>query len=238
MTREGKTALRHLPITERPRERLLKYGVEQLSLAELMAILLATGTKGKSVLMLAQEILTRFEGLKGLLEASIPELIEIKGIGRAKAIQLKAAFGIALHATRLNSKPCCYVGTPQQAFEHIKEELAQQKQEVLMILLRDVRGNLIHQEKVAVGTLSEVLIHPREIFYPAVRHKAYSVIIAHNHPSGDPTPSKADIELTHLLLEASRVMGIGLEDHLIVGGNAFVSLRKQGKMGAVSSDLY
>lgn len=220
--------IQSLPQEERPRERLLSEGVEALSLVELLAIFLTTGTRGKSVLDLAEEMLIHFGGLQGLLEASIPELREIKGIGLIKAIQLKAVFGLVLKSRGASLPDKYQLKTTQDAYELAKHEIAHQKQEVLLVLLRDARGSMIHLEKVSVGTLSEVLVHPREIFYPAVRHKAHSLILAHNHPSGDPTPSKEDLELTRLLLHSSRIMGIGLDDHLIIGSDSFTSLREKG----------
>lgn len=220
--------LHALPPTERPRERLVAFGVDALSLAELLAILLTSGTKGKSVLELAQEMLIRFGGLGGLLDASIAELMEIKGIGKAKAIQLKAAFGIALR--RKEDQPKIKIDA-LEAYHLVRDELSFEKQEKLVVILKDVRHRLIGYETVAVGTLSEVLVHPREVFFPAVRHKAASLILVHNHPSGDPTPSKADLDLTLHLLKSSHVMGIGLDDHLIVGSHSFVSLRQQGVLG-------
>lgn len=216
-----------IPVQERPRERLLKYGSDALTLAELLAILLTTGTKDKSVLELAHEMVARFGSLAALLEASVEELMEIKGIGPAKAIQLKAAFGIALKTTQktpLAKDPI----HAREAYELVKQDLAHQKQEMLMVVLKDVKGRLIALEKVSVGTVSNVLVHPREVFYPAVRHKASSLILAHNHPSGDPTPSSADLELTKHLIRSSRVMGIHLDDHLIIGSSSFISLRESG----------
>ncbi len=221
-----------LPVTELPRERLLQYGVDALSVSELLAILLVTGTKGKSVLQLADELLSKFRDLNGLLDASIEELMEVKGIGQAKAIQLQAVFGIALKSKKNYLCERYLVETPEKAFALARQEIAHHKQEVLLVILRDAKTQLIHCEKVSVGTLSEVLVHPREVFYPAVRHKAHSLILAHNHPSGDPTPSPADLELTRLLLHSSRVMGIGLADHLIIGSGCFVSLKEKGVLGA------
>lgn len=222
--------LSKLPAQERPRERLMKLGPEALSLAELLAILLTTGTKNRSVLELAQEMVVRFGSLQSLLEASIEELMEVKGIGPAKAIQLKAAFGIALKTTQKSfiAKDPIHA---KEAYELVRHELAGQKQEMLMVVLKDIKGRLIALEKVSIGTLSDVLVHPREIFYPAVRHKASSMILAHNHPSGDPTPSNADLELTKHLIRSSRVMGIHLDDHLIIGSNSFISLRESGFLG-------
>ncbi len=226
--------MRDLAVHERPRERLVRDGEQSLSLPELLAILLGSGTKEKSVLILAQELLHKFGDIAGLLNASIEELKEIKGIGDAKAIQLKAVFAIAQKAIKNSGEVKPFIGTPEQAFAFAKHEIAAHKQEVLLVILRDVRGRLIHHEKVSVGTLSEVLVHPREVFYPAVKHKAHSLILAHNHPSGDPTPSKCDFELTRLLMQSSRVMGIGFDDHLIVGHQTFVSLRAKGYMGQAS----
>jgi DNA repair protein RadC len=177
------------------------------------------------VLELSHEIVGRFGS--NLLDASIEELMEVKGIGKAKAIQLKAAFGIAIKTSRKSIESKKPIDT-QEAYELVRDQLAHQKQEMLMVILKDVKGRLIALEKVGIGTLSDVLIHPREIFFPAVRHKAASIILAHNHPSGDPTPSTADLEITRHLIRSSRVMGIYLDDHLIVGANSFISLRATG----------
>ena len=219
--------LHSLPPQERPRERLQQVGAESLSLRELLAILLTTGTKEKSVLDIAGEVVARFGTLQHLLEASIEELMEIKGIGKAKAIQLKAAFGIALKTTQKTFSETSQIDT-QQAYELVRHTLAPQKQEMLMVILKDVKGRLITIEKVSIGTLTNVLIHPREVFFPAVRHKAHSMMIAHNHPSGDPTPSDDDLKLTRHLLESSRIMGIRLDDHLIIGKDKFISLKWLG----------
>ncbi len=219
--------LRHLPAHQRPRERLLDVGEEALSLAELLAILLGTGTRGKSVLQLSSELLETFGSLQALLEASIPELRAIKGIGQAKAIQLKAAFAIARRYKSANRTKNT-LSSPLEAYALLKEKLEYLEQEALFVLLRDVRGQVLGVNQVALGTLSEVLIHPREVFYPAVRYKAHSVIVAHNHPSGDPTPSIADLEITQKLVQSGQVMGIPLDDHLIIGRGCFVSLKERG----------
>ncbi|MBS3904844.1 MAG: DNA repair protein RadC [Simkania sp.] len=218
--------LRHLPSHQRPRERLLEVGEEALSLTELLAILLGTGTQGKSVLQLSNELLETFGSLQALLEASIEELKTIKGIGQAKAIQLKAAFAVARRYTSMNqeaSRRSLY--SSNEAYILLKDKLEHLQQEALFVVLRDVRGHVISVNQVALGTLSEVLVHPREVFYPAVRHKAHSVIIAHNHPSGDPTPSLADLEMTRQLMHSGQIMGIPIDDHLIIGKNSFVSLK-------------
>lgn len=219
--------LKALPSSERPRERLVQQGLNALSLAELFAIVLGSGTKNKSVLDLSRELLVHFGSLENLFDASIAELMQIKGIGQAKAIQLKAVFGIVLRC-RQSTFSATPITSHRQAYLIAKEEIEGCKQEVLLVLLRDVKGCLIHREHVAIGTLSQVLAHPREIFYPAVRHKAHSFILAHNHPSGDPTPSAADLNLTRCLIHSAHLMGIGLDDHLIIGRNAYTSLHQKG----------
>ena len=231
------SGLKALPEEERPRERMLRDGIEALSLSELIAIILGSGMQGKSVLNLAQEILGHLGGLEKLLEASIIELMQIKGIGKAKAIQLKAVFAIALKCRKpLSSRSV--ITSSRQAYEIAQGEIAHIPQEVLLVLLRDVRGNLIQSERVSMGTLTQVLVHPREVFHPAVRHKAHSVIIAHNHPSGDPTPSKSDLDLTRSLIEASRVMSIGFDDHLIVCRDRYISLKELGCLPSSSRAAY
>ncbi len=220
--------LKSLPAAERPRERLIHHGVENLSLAELLAIVLGSGTQGKSVLELSSELIQKFGTLERLLDASIAELMEIKGIGKAKAIQLKAVFGIGLKCKQrlLDPKPTLF--TPAIAYSYAEVEIGHCKEENLLVMLRDIRGALVHRERIGVGTLSQVLAHPREVFYPAVRHKAYSFILAHNHPSGDASPSKADLDLTRNLLLCSRVMEIRLDDHLILGRTTYTSLYEKG----------
>lgn len=229
--------LKAIPCAERPRERMLREGVEALSISELIAIVLGSGTQGKSVLKLSQEVLEHFGGVGKLFDASIVELMQIKGIGMAKAVQLKAVFAIAHKCKKLNTKKYA-ISSPADAYELAQAEIAHIPQEVLLVILRDVRGSLIHYEQVAMGTLSQLLVHPREVFFPAVRYKAHSIIIAHNHPSGDPTPSNADLDLTRALILASRLMGIGLDDHLIVCPDRFTSLREEGFLGSLDPRKY
>lgn len=220
-----------LPIQQRPRERLRSHGAESLSTVELLAILLSTGTKKTPVLALSAKLLSHFGSLRQLINSSIEELMEIDGIGPAKAIQLKASLALAQKAFQ-ECHPVLPVDT-ERAYELVRYELASLKQEALYVILKDVRGRLISIEKVSLGTLSEVLVHPREVFFPAVRHKASSLILAHNHPSGDPTPSKSDLEMTRHLIRSSRIMGIHLEDHLIVGSSSYTSLKNAGYFAAV-----
>jgi DNA repair protein RadC len=217
--------LKILPVEERPRERLVRYGSDVLSAIELLAILLGSGTKRRSVLELAADLLSHFPSLRALSEASIKELQEVSGIGQAKAIQLKAAFALC---QRREETSHILLDTPRKAYELIRPELERQGLEMLILLLRDVKRRLIHREILSKGTLTDLLLHPREVFHAAIKHRAHSVIIAHNHPSGDPTPSAKDFEMTSILMTTGVVVGIPLADHLIVGNDCFVSFSERG----------
>jgi DNA repair protein RadC len=219
-------SIQNMPLEERPRERLLQSGVESLSTAELIAIILGSGTKGKSVLQMSQELLSHFGSLKNLSEATVKELCQIKGLGEAKALQLKAAFGLGSKISRQAIPLKVRIENPLHVYHLLKEELENEKREFFIVILQDVKANLICHEVVAIGTLSNTLVHPREVFYPAIRHKAASLILAHNHPSGDPTPSKQDLEVTKILIEAGKLVGIPVQDHLIIGHGSYISLRQ------------
>lgn len=220
--------LTQIPKEERPRERLLLKGAEALSLTELLAICLRTGSHGQSAVTLAEILLRHFGDLSTLLETSVESLMEVKGVGMAKAVQLKAIFALARRLNRKGGRAKCPIHTPKDAYTLIAPELENEKREVLAILLRDVKGRVFHHEIISIGSLAEVLVHPREIFHHALCHRAFSLILVHNHPSGDPTPSKADIELTRLLMTSGNLLGIRLDDHLIVGHHTFVSLWETG----------
>lgn len=217
-----------LPENERPRERLLMQGADSLTSVELIAILLGSGTKAKPVLQLAQELVMHFGDLTRLAEATVEELCQIKGIGKAKAIQLKAAMSLSLRLSKQAYLPGSRIDHPSHAYQLIRELVRNETREIFLVILQDIKNSLICVETVSIGTLSNSLVHPREVFYPAIRHKAASLILAHNHPSGDPTPSPQDYRVTETLIEAGKLIGIHVNDHLIVGYNSFVSLRQQG----------
>lgn len=219
--------LHHIPEEDRPRERLVKYGTGILSATELIAIILGNGTRGNSVLQLAQQLLMKFGSLENLSEATLQELCKVKGIGIAKAVQLHAAFGLGKRLERkVISKT--RIDNPWHVYQLLKEEFASAKQENFIVVLEDVKGCFIGKEVIAVGTLTEALVHPREVFYPAIRHKAAAIVIAHNHPSGDPEPSKEDIDITQTLCQVGKLMDIPVLDHLILTSTNYVSLRQQG----------
>jgi len=206
----------------------MRHGAESLSTIELVAILLGSGTKAKPVLLLAQELVMHFGSLPHLAEATIEELCQIKGIGLAKAIQLKASMSLGLRLSRQAVVPKYQLAQPLHAYNLIKEQIQNEKRELFLVILQDTKNCLICHEIVAIGTLSNSLVHPREVFYPAIRHKAASLILVHNHPSGDPAPSQQDYLVTETLIEAGKLIGIPVNDHLIVGHQSYVSLRQKG----------
>lgn len=220
--------IRHLPEEERPRERLRRWGPEALSSVELIAIILGSGTQSKPVLQLAQEILSHFGSLCALADATMEELCSIQGIGPTKALQIKASLSLAARLARADSTQPYRIETPLHAYHLIKDELEPLKQETLVVILQDSKGCVITTQQVAQGTLSQTLVHPREVFYPAIRHKAAALVIAHNHPSGDPTPSPQDFKTTEQLVEAGRLIGIPVQDHLIIGKGCYISLKERG----------
>jgi DNA repair protein RadC len=221
-------SIQNLPHEERPREKLTRLGVESLSTAELIAIILGSGTKTMPVLELAQQIVAHFGGVKNICEATVEELCQIKGLGAAKALQLKAAFGLGLKLSKQATPPKYKIDHPLHVFHLLKEEVCFEKREIFYAVLLDAKSFVISHPVISVGTLTNALVHPREVFYPAIRHKASHLILAHNHPSGDSTPSKEDIEVTKSLIEAGKLMGIPLQDHIIIGENRYTSLRQQG----------
>jgi DNA repair protein RadC len=217
-----------LPAEERPRERLVQCGAEALSSAELLAIILGSGTRGVSVLQLAQHLLNAYGDIRLLAEATLHELMQFKGMGYAKALQLKAAFGLCVRLQNVKGVPRTPISSPWHAYQILRDSYATAQQEHFIVLLQDTKSCLIRSEVVAIGTLNEMLVHPREVFYPAIRHKAATVVLAHNHPSGDPEPSSEDLSLTKQLCLAGEMLQIAVVDHLILGADRFVSLRQRG----------
>jgi len=225
--------IKDLPAEERPRERLMTYGASALSNAELLAILLRTGTKQQSVLNLAKAVLKEIGDLKHLNETSINELTEISGIGPSKAVQIMASIELGKRVSQslvLDESNVQAVKTPKDCFILLGNELKYLKQEHFIVLSLDVKQKLIAKDTVFIGALDATLVHPREVFRVAVKRMAASIICVHNHPSGDVEPSLQDIMMTRQLVEASVMMGIPLSDHVIIGGNDYSSLRAYGHM--------
>ncbi|SEU17683.1 DNA repair protein RadC [Paenibacillus sp. NFR01] len=220
--------LRDLPHEERPRERMMHYGAESLSQAELLAILLRTGTRRESAIHIAQRILGQTGGLRGLADLSIQELTEIKGIGPAKAVQLKA--GIELGRRMANSRLTepVTIRSPFDAAEILSEQLRYLQKEHFVCLFLNTKNHVIAQETLSMGSLNASIVHPREVFRAAMKWSSAAIICAHNHPSGDPTPSPEDIALTSRLRQAGEIVGIDVLDHLVIGDGSFVSLKEKG----------
>jgi DNA repair protein RadC len=218
-----------LPLSERPRERLQKLGVEVLSAQEVLAVILGRGVAGESVMVTAHRLLSQFGGLKGIADASVEELSEVKGIGLAKAAQIKAAFELS---NRLESyaeagdKPVAK--TPEDVVSLVRARLKGKKKEFFLALLLDTRNQLIKVAEIAIGSLDTSIVHPREVFKEAISASAAAVIFVHNHPSGDPEASEDDIKLTKRLAEAGELVGIEVLDHIIIGDRRFFSLKREG----------
>lgn len=222
--------LRDIPHQERPRERMLQYGASAVSNAELLAILLRTGTKQESAIHLAQRILQQVGSVRRLVDMSAEELMAIKGIGSAKAVQLKAGIELGLRLARTRMDEPVVIRSPRDAADVLMEQLRYLQKEHFVCLFLNTKNHIIAQETLSIGSLNASIVHPREVFRAAIKRSSASILCAHNHPSGDPAPSPEDISLTSRLKEAGEIVGIEVLDHLIIGDGEFVSLKEQGLM--------
>jgi DNA repair protein RadC len=226
--------IKDLPGSERPRERLAEQGAEALRNAELIAILLRTGLKGVSALQVAEQLLQKFESLDRLARASLDELQEVKGIGPDKAIALKSAFTLAQRMAQEIRSELPLLDTPERIADLLRENNRLYEVEQFQIVLLNTRRKLIRVERISQGTLDTILVHPREVFKLAIGANASAIVLVHNHPSGDPTPSEADIKVTRDLIRAGQILKIEVLDHIILGRRTqarpkdYVSLRELG----------
>ena len=217
--------VRDLPKTERPRERLIKLGPEALSAQELLALIIARGIPGKSVMNIAQELLSKFGNIKEVSEATIEQLCEIRGIGPAKAAQIKACFEIGKRGELEPEQKKYDIKNPQAIVKAVGASIKNKAKEHFKLIILDSRNKIIDITNVSIGTLNANLAHPREIFKDAISHNAASVVLVHNHPSGDPEASEDDLKITKQLVEAGRILGIEVLDHIVIGKNSFVSMK-------------
>jgi DNA repair protein RadC len=226
--------IKDLPENERPRERLAELGAQALRDAELIAILLRAGTKGRSAVQIAEELLQKFQSLHALARASLEDLSETKGVGRDKAIALKSAFTLAARMARELQGEAPLLDTPELVADYLRDENRGYNVEHFQAVLLNSRRKLIKVCHISQGLVDSILVHPREVFREAIAANASSLVLVHNHPSGDPTPSESDIRVTRDLIRAGQLLKIELADHIILGertaGNSkgYFSMREMG----------
>ena len=220
--------IHELPLGERPRERLAYYGPGALSTAEVLAIVLRVGTGGENAVRVAERLLNLFDGLPGLAQATIEELCQARGIGQAKAIQIKAALelGRRLLVAAPHERP--QVRSPADAANLLMAEMSLLAQEHLRTVLLDTRNRVLSMPTIYVGSLNSAAVRVGEVFREAIRANCAALIVAHNHPSGDPSPSPEDVQVTRQLVEAGSLLGVDVLDHIIIGHQRFVSLKERG----------
>ncbi|GAB6179991.1 DNA repair protein RadC [Desulfotomaculum defluvii] len=220
--------MRELPPELRPRERMLKEGAGSLSDIDLLAIMLRTGTAKVSVVELAAELFSHFKDLRALSQATIEELSQIKGVGPVKAVQVKAALELGRRLAAMPGEERTIIRCPEDVSALLMEELRNLDREYFLALLLNTKNQVLGRETISIGTLNSSMVHPRELFKVAIRRSAACVILVHNHPSGDPTPSREDITLTKRLIQAGEIIGIDVLDHIVIGDNKFTSLKSKG----------
>jgi DNA repair protein RadC len=222
--------LRDVPHEERPRERMQQFGAQALSNAELLAILLRTGTYAESAVRLAQKVLIEAGSLRNLVDMSMDQLMTIKGIGSAKALQIQASIELGRRLARTSMSDTITIRSPQDVSTYLMEDLRYLQKEHFVCLFLNTKNHVIGQETLSMGSLNASIVHPREVFRAAIKRSSASIICVHNHPSGDPTPSPEDIQMTARLVEAGQIIGIEVLDHIILGDQNFISLKEKGFM--------
>ena len=226
--------IKDMPDQERPRERLVEKGADALKDSELIAILLRTGMKGRSAIQIGEQMLQKFGSFERLASAPLEEIRQVKGVGRDKAIALKAAFTLAKRMAEALRRESPVLDSPDRIADLLREDNRGLDVESFQVVLLNTRKRLIRIEKISQGTLDTLLVHPREVFRRAISASAACVVLAHNHPSGDPTPSEADIKVTRDLIRAGQLLKIEVLDHVILGtvtaerSKDYLSLRELG----------
>ena len=221
------TMIRDMPQGERPRERLRDYGAASLSNSELIAILLRTGLEGESVVNMSVRLLSSFGGLAGLGRATFGEMCSQKGISEAKACQLQAAFELGRRLVSLHPEDRAVIHSPEDVANLLGAEMAILNQEHLRVLLLDTQNHVTAVSEIYIGNVNSSIVRPAEVLRPAVRDNSASIILVHNHPSGDPTPSPEDVAITRQIRESGELLGIDVLDHIILAGRRHVSLKER-----------
>lgn len=227
----NRITMKHLPQTERPYDKCLNQGAEVLTDAELLAVVLRTGSRHQTALELAKEILQVSEidqSLLGLHHISIWDLMQIKGVGAVKAVQIKCIVELSRRIAKKTAQNSLYFSQPQTIAEYYMEDFRHCQQEQVMLMLFNTKNKLVGEYLVSKGTVNASLISPREIFIHALHYHAVFLVLVHNHPSGDPTPSQEDLNITKRIQEAGNLIGIVLLDHIIIGDKRYISLKEQG----------
>jgi DNA repair protein RadC len=219
---------KELPSDERPRERMKTYGPSSLSTSELLAILLGTGFTGRSVTSVAQDMLREFGGLSGLLRADFTDLRRIKGLGDAKATTVKAAMELGRRMAALGDIDRPKIGSPEDLFQVVGLEMMTLDQEQLRVVILDTKHQVITSRTVYQGSANQASVRVGELFREAIRHNGVGIVIVHNHPSGDPTPSAADVALTSDVIEAGALLDIDVLDHVVIGHGKYASMKRMG----------
>lgn len=228
---QDRLRIKDLPIQDRPYEKLEKYGANVLSNAELLAIIIKAGTKGETSVELARRILKEHSednGLAFLNDISLEELMGIRGIGRVKSIQLKAVIELGKRIVSFKNENRICISSPVDVSKFLMEEMRYLKQEHFKVIMLNIKNHVLKQVDVTIGTLNASLVHPRDVFSEAIRNKCASIILVHNHPSGDPSPSQEDIDVTKRIVEAGMILGIEVLDHIIIGDGRYNSLKEKG----------
>ncbi|MFW5842263.1 MAG: RadC family protein [Bacillota bacterium] len=220
--------IKEIPNQERPRERMIKHGREALATHELIAIILRTGTKDTSVLDLSKTLYYRYNSIRELNKATVESLTQLKGMGKAKAVQLLAALELGKRLTEEKFAEQLSLTSPTNVYDYLKSDMDTHDQEMFYALYLNTKGKLIKKHLLFIGSLNSALVHPREVFKHAVSVSAAGIIIAHNHPSGDPTPSKNDIAITEVMVENGKLMDIEIIDHIIIGKEKYYSFKEHG----------
>ncbi|MGE5560635.1 MAG: RadC family protein [Chloroflexota bacterium] len=227
MTEPTGSLVRDLPPGDRPRERLRRLGPENLSNVELLAIVLRTGTQGQGALQLAASLLASPGGLRKLVNSPVEELAAVSGVGMAKACSIRAALELG---RRLSAETATrpVIKSPRDVSDLLMSDMRYLEKEQFRVLLLNTKNQVLAVEVVSLGDLTSAIVHPREVFKEAVRRAAAAVILVHNHPSGDPSPSREDFDVTKRVTEAGKILGIEVLDHIVIGDNRYISLREHG----------